>query len=92
MDQSRESKDDKLDVADLGDAERQSIEGETAHVLDHQAERALCRKFDVRLMPVLAVMCKCENARRVPSSFDYHSTSMANLPFPCRPLQRARQG
>ena len=31
---------------------------ETARVIDHQAERALCRKFDVRLMPVLAIMCK----------------------------------
>lgn len=31
---------------------------ETAHVLDKAAERRLCFKFDVRLMPVLAVMCK----------------------------------
>ena len=31
---------------------------ETARVVDHIAERQLCRKFDVRLMPVLAVMCK----------------------------------
>lgn len=28
----------------------------TAAVTDHHAERALCRKFDVRLMPVLALM------------------------------------
>ncbi|KAK2737045.1 hypothetical protein FQN55_001315 [Onygenales sp. PD_40] len=27
-----------------------------AQVTDHKAERALCRKFDVRLLPVLAVM------------------------------------
>jgi hypothetical protein len=33
-------------------------EGETARVVDHIAERQLCRKFDVRLMPVLAIMCK----------------------------------
>lgn len=31
---------------------------DTARVLDHQAERALCRKFDYRLLPILAVMCK----------------------------------
>lgn len=31
---------------------------ETAHVLDKAAERRLCFKFDVRLMPVLALMCK----------------------------------
>ncbi|CAH0017419.1 unnamed protein product [Clonostachys rhizophaga] len=29
---------------------------ETARVVDHVAERKLCRKFDVRLMPVLAIM------------------------------------
>lgn len=28
----------------------------TAMVIDHHAERALCRKFDYRLMPVLALM------------------------------------
>jgi hypothetical protein len=31
---------------------------ETARVVDHKAERALCRKFDYRLLPVLALMCK----------------------------------
>ena len=30
--------------------------GDTAWVVDHHAERALCRKFDYRLLPVLAVM------------------------------------
>lgn len=29
---------------------------DTAWVLDHHAERALCRKFDYRLLPVLALM------------------------------------
>lgn len=29
---------------------------ETARVVDHVAERALCRRFDFRLMPVLAIM------------------------------------
>ncbi|KAI1173596.1 major facilitator superfamily domain-containing protein [Nemania sp. FL0916] len=29
---------------------------ETAHVVDPAAERALCRKFDFRLLPILAVM------------------------------------
>lgn len=32
---------------------------ETARVVDHAAERRLCRKFDLRILPVLAVMCKC---------------------------------
>lgn len=29
---------------------------DVARVIDHKAERALCRKFDIRLMPVLALM------------------------------------
>jgi hypothetical protein len=32
---------------------------ETARVIDHAAERRLCRKFDLRILPVLAIMCKC---------------------------------
>lgn len=31
---------------------------ETARVIDKAAERRLCLKFDIRLMPVLALMCK----------------------------------
>jgi hypothetical protein len=30
--------------------------GTTAAVIDHHAERALCRRFDFRLLPVLALM------------------------------------
>ncbi|KAL1968397.1 hypothetical protein VTN77DRAFT_1926 [Rasamsonia byssochlamydoides] len=30
-----------------------------ARVIDHKAERALCRKFDFRLLPVLAFMYLC---------------------------------
>jgi len=33
-----------------------SASGETEIVTDHHAERALCRKFDYRLLPVLAIM------------------------------------
>lgn len=29
---------------------------EAAYIVDHHAERALCRKFDFRLLPVLAIM------------------------------------
>jgi len=41
------------------DAESQqdtTLATDTAYVLDHHAERALCRKFDFRLLPVLAMM------------------------------------
>ncbi|KAL3420998.1 major facilitator superfamily transporter [Phlyctema vagabunda] len=45
---------------DQQDGEKQPVPGvsssDTAYVIDHQAERALCRKFDFRLLPVLAVM------------------------------------
>lgn len=34
------------------------IVASTARVLDHVAERKLCFKFDVRLLPVLAVLCE----------------------------------
>ncbi|KAI0123194.1 major facilitator superfamily domain-containing protein [Xylariales sp. AK1849] len=34
----------------------QTFNEETAQVIDSAAERALCRKFDLRLLPVLAVM------------------------------------
>jgi hypothetical protein len=30
---------------------------DVARVIDHKAERALCRKFDLRLLPNLAFMC-----------------------------------
>lgn len=30
---------------------------DVVQVVDHRAERALCRKFDVRLLPILALMC-----------------------------------
>lgn len=31
---------------------------EVTRVVDHKGERRLCRKFDYRLLPILAVMCK----------------------------------
>ncbi|KAI0421851.1 major facilitator superfamily domain-containing protein [Xylaria grammica] len=42
----------------IDDAEnsREDVAGETALVIDSAAERALCRKFDFRLLPVLAIM------------------------------------
>jgi hypothetical protein len=43
--------------ADNAEEENLKVEEETARVVDHAAERRLCRKFDVRLMPVLAIMC-----------------------------------
>ncbi|TKA80948.1 hypothetical protein B0A49_00882 [Cryomyces minteri] len=31
----------------------------TAHVIDHYDERSLCRKFDYRILPILALMYLC---------------------------------
>ncbi|KUI66003.1 hypothetical protein VM1G_02127 [Cytospora mali] len=49
----------KSDV-DTGDVEsfngEHGVPAETARVLDHAAEVKLCRKFDVRILPFLAVM------------------------------------
>ncbi|POR34769.1 Putative transporter [Tolypocladium paradoxum] len=45
--------------ADLDRAESSPTHGEfveTARVVDHGAERSLCFKFDIRILPVLAVM------------------------------------
>lgn len=36
---------------------------ETARVVDHAAERRLCLAFDVRILPVLAVMCESASVR-----------------------------
>lgn len=40
---------------------------EVTRVVDHKAERRLCRRFDVRLLPILAVMCK-ENLYILPQN------------------------
>jgi len=43
---------------DIESSSAGEIVEDTARVVDHKAERALCRKFDFRLLPVLAIMCK----------------------------------
>ncbi|MBE3042570.1 hypothetical protein IMZ48_08335 [Candidatus Bathyarchaeota archaeon] len=56
-----DSKDDKANVV-MDDNVSKTVatgqEFETARVLDKAAERRLCLKFDIRLMPVLSLMCK----------------------------------
>lgn len=53
--------------AGAGQVERETSEGEvydyvddedTTAVVDKSAERRLCRKFDIRLMPMLSLLCK----------------------------------
>ena len=56
---SGSNSDTPKDLKSTYDVEPVMTEGvgaETAMVLDHHAERALCRKFDFRLLPVLAIM------------------------------------
>lgn len=53
-----DSKEDKENVAMEESVTKAGDQANTAHVLDKAAERRLCFKFDVRLMPVLALMCK----------------------------------
>ncbi len=54
---SKKQNSDGSDLNEVDSAESGGI-GETARIVDHAAERALCRKFDFRLLPVLALMCK----------------------------------
>ena len=51
---------------DTNDVESAKIAlGETARVVDHEAEKSLCRKFDYRLLPVLALMCRLKTVKVV---------------------------
>lgn len=47
---------EKFDTNDV-ESTKEALAG-TARVVDHHAEQALCRKFDYRLLPVLAIMCR----------------------------------
>lgn len=60
-----DSKEDKENVVMNDDVSKTMGQAETARVLDKAAERRLCFKFDVRLLPVLALMCK---SCRLPSN------------------------
>jgi hypothetical protein len=51
---TKDHKDDGI----IDDTYAEGTGEETVLEVDHIAERQLCRKFDVRLMPVLAIMCK----------------------------------
>lgn len=46
-----------------------AVIAETARVLDHAAEVKLTRKFDLRILPILAVMCKSTPRRNCVSSW-----------------------
>lgn len=52
------SKDMGTDHLDQVESQKDGFMEETARVVDHPAERALCFKFDIRILPVLALMCK----------------------------------
>ncbi|KAK2750357.1 hypothetical protein FQN57_003837 [Myotisia sp. PD_48] len=47
---------DKVETSSGDGADEVDDTNETARVLDHKAERSLCFKLDIRLMPVLAIM------------------------------------
>lgn len=52
------SKDMGTDHLDRVESQKDGFMEETARVVDHPAERALCFKFDIRILPILALMCK----------------------------------
>ena len=45
-----------------GYASAPGVVDEVTRVVDHKAERRLCRRFDIRLLPILAIMCKWSKA------------------------------
>lgn len=45
-------------TATAGTLSDSNVVDEVTWVVDHKAERRLCRQFDFRLLPVLAVMCR----------------------------------
>lgn len=49
---------DAGDVESFSARDGHGVAPETARVLDHDAEVKLCRKFDIRILPFLAIMCK----------------------------------
>ena len=69
--QAQQAREKEEALEDTRDWEEQRNDEDTARVVDHIAERALCRKFDVRLMPVLAIMCKSN--RRLPDGLATHT-------------------
>lgn len=71
---------DQKDDGIIDDTYAEGTGEETVLEVDHIAERQLCRKFDVRLMPVLAIMCKT-----------LHLSNSSNRLTLSRPLQRSRQ-
>ena len=90
---------EKTDVhVDVGDVESSNgaavVIADTARVLDHKAERKLCRKFDVRILPVLAIMCKSTrySDRMSPLVAIISSTTACEPPSDAayRPFQRTR--
>lgn len=46
------------DEANKKDATSSAYVEDVARVVDHKAERALCRRFDIRILPILAIMCE----------------------------------
>ncbi|UKZ67056.1 uncharacterized protein TrAtP1_008219 [Trichoderma atroviride] len=50
------SKDMGTDHLDQVESQKDGFMEETARVVDHPAERALCFKFDIRILPILALM------------------------------------
>lgn len=83
---------DKVADADAESARGGDVDiGETARVVDTQAERALCRKFDFRLLPVLAVMVRlryqatlCRAARTTPQASRHIALAAARVTSPPR--------
>lgn len=56
VDTESPTKEDGLDELHNAESSSGEIIADTARVVDHKAEMRLCRKFDARILPFLAVM------------------------------------
>lgn len=57
MASSPDSKKDDLETNTVTSYESPGVVEDVVRPVDHKAERALCRRFDFRLLPILALMC-----------------------------------
>lgn len=58
---------------------KDAASADTARVVDPVAERRLCRKFDIRLLPVLAVMCESQSRSNLKTVLTIYFLSESDL-------------
>lgn len=70
------------DVHEHEECPKDNLYNDSTAVVDHAAERSLCFKFDIRILPVLAVMCKNHALMEI-SRLLNHADAIINRPIQC---------